>query len=71
VTQIEARIAEFEQKQKDPTTELESSKTYESPGRPMELNRELISVADELQRLNREWELASAALEAFAAASAK
>ena len=71
VTQIEARIAEFEQRQKDLTNELESSATYESPGRPMQLNRELISVADELQRLNREWELASAALEAFAASAAK
>ena len=63
VSQLEARIAQFEQKQKVLTAELESPGTYASPGRPMELNRELMSVANELQRLNREWELASLAAE--------
>jgi ATP-binding cassette subfamily F protein 3 len=67
VTQLETRIAEFELRQRNLTTELESPGTYASPGRPMELNRELISVANELQRLNREWELASATVEAAAA----
>ncbi len=67
VGQLESRIAEFEQKQKDLTAELESPNTYSSPGRPMELNRELMAVANELQRLNREWELASITAETAAA----
>ena len=66
MTQLETRIAEFELKQKTLTAELESPGTYASPGRPMELNRELMSVANELARLNREWELASATAEAAA-----
>ena len=49
VTQLESRIAEFEQKQKNLTAELESPDTYASPGRPLELNRELTAVANELQ----------------------
>ena len=49
------------------TAELESPGTYASPGRPLELNRELTAVANELQRLNREWELASVTVEAAAA----
>ncbi len=67
VTQLESRIAEFEQKQKDLTAELESPDTYASPGRPLELNRELTAVANELLRLNREWELASVTAETAAA----
>ncbi len=63
VAQIETRVAEFEKRQRELTEELESSATYDSPGRPMQLNRELLGVADELKRLNREWELAAAALE--------
>jgi ATP-binding cassette subfamily F protein 3 len=67
VTHLETRIAEYEQKQKNLTAELESPGTYASAGRPMELNRELLAVANELQRLNREWELASVMIETAAA----
>ena len=63
VEKLEALVAEFEQKQKDLTAELASPETYTAPGRPMELNRKLQAVAAELQRLTREWELASAELE--------
>ena len=67
VTELEELIAEFEAREKELTGELENAATYTLPGRPMELNRELTSVTQELQRLNREWELASARLESTAA----
>lgn len=66
VAALEARVGEFERKQAELTAELEKPETYESGGRAMELNRELLSVGAELGRLTREWELAAAALEVAA-----
>ena len=38
---------------------MEEESTYQQPGRPLELNRELQSVAALLARLTREWEQAA------------
>ena len=50
------QIATLEGKQRDLTAELEKPETYESGGRAVELNRDLLTVADDLARLNAEWE---------------
>ena len=45
---------------------MEEETTYQQPGRPMELNRELRSVNDLLERLTREWEQAAEVAESTA-----
>lgn len=46
---LEARVAEL-------TAELEKSETYETPGRAMAINRELVEAQDGLAELNPRWE---------------
>ena len=53
---LEREIATLEGRQQRLSAELEEESTYQQPGRPFELNRELTSVTDLLVRLNREWE---------------
>ncbi|MBS0661207.1 MAG: ABC-F family ATP-binding cassette domain-containing protein, partial [Verrucomicrobia bacterium] len=65
VAALEARVGEIEARQRELTEELEKPETYEAGGRAMQLNRELLTVSDELARLTREWELSAAALEAL------
>ena len=56
VRALERQISELETRQKELAAELEEEAVYEQPGRPMQLNRELTRVTDQLERLNREWE---------------
>jgi ATP-binding cassette subfamily F protein 3 len=61
VSSLEMQIATLEGKQRDLTAELEKPETYAAGGRAVEINRDLMSVSDELARLTVEWEsLASA-----------
>jgi ATP-binding cassette subfamily F protein 3 len=60
VASIEMQIATLEGKQKELTAELEKPETYESGGRAVELNRDLLTVAESLARLTAEWEALAA-----------
>jgi len=52
VHKLEKEIGELEQKQTELTTELEKQETYETPGRAMQINRELVEVQKRLGELN-------------------
>ncbi len=67
VRRLEREISNLEARQKAITTEMEAESTYQQPGRPMELNRELSSVNDLLGRLTREWEKAAELAQSTAA----
>jgi ATP-binding cassette subfamily F protein 3 len=60
IDEIEMRIATLEGRQRDLTAELEKPETYAAGGTAMQLNRDLMAVADDLARLNAEWEKLSA-----------
>jgi ATP-binding cassette subfamily F protein 3 len=64
VKTLEREIATLEGRQQRLAAELEEETTYQQPGKPLELNRELTSVSDRLARLNREWEMNAAVAEA-------
>jgi ATP-binding cassette subfamily F protein 3 len=65
VHKLEKRIQELEQRQAELTAELEKPETYETPGRAMQVNRELVTVQDDLQSLTAEWESAATRLAAL------
>jgi ATP-binding cassette subfamily F protein 3 len=52
---LERKIHELESRQKELTAELEAPETY-SNGRAMPLNRELLAITGNLERLTAEWE---------------
>jgi ATP-binding cassette subfamily F protein 3 len=56
VAELEREIHELEQRHAALTTELEQPETYRQPGRPVEINRELVTVQHRLRELNPEWE---------------
>jgi ATP-binding cassette subfamily F protein 3 len=60
---LEWRIQELETKQKELAAELEKPEAYQPGGNAMELNRELVSVQEELELLNRQWAEMSSSLE--------
>ncbi len=60
VTSLEMRIATLEGRQQDLTSELEKPETYEAGGRAVELNRNLLTVTEELARITAEWEALAA-----------
>jgi ATP-binding cassette, subfamily F, member 3 len=60
VSSLEMQIATLEGKQKELTAELEKPETYDSGGRAVELNRDLMTVAASLARLTAEWEALAA-----------
>ena len=63
--QLEMRIFSLEARQKELSLELEKPETYEAGGAAMQLNRELLTVQEELERTTAEWEqLGSRALTA-------
>jgi len=63
VSSLEMQIATLEGKQRDLTAELEKPETYDTGGRAVELNRDLLTVAADLARLNGEWEALAAQAE--------
>jgi ATP-binding cassette subfamily F protein 3 len=60
VRELEMHIMSLEGRQRELTAELEKPETYEAGGTAMELNRELLSVTAELERLTKEWEALAA-----------
>jgi ATP-binding cassette, subfamily F, member 3 len=56
VHQLEKEIAALEQRQADLTSQLELSETYETPGRAVEINRELSGIVNSLESLTSKWE---------------
>jgi ATP-binding cassette subfamily F protein 3 len=69
VHKIEKEIARLETRQRELTTELENPATYEKPGLPMQINRELMHVSDDLQEQTKAWEAAATRLAEIDAAS--
>ena len=63
VHRLEKEIAELEKKQVELTAELEKPETYQQPGKPMQINRELVHVQERLAELTPEWEAAAVKLE--------
>jgi ATP-binding cassette subfamily F protein 3 len=62
VHDLEMQIATLEGRQKELTTELEDPAAYEQGGRAVAINRELVGVTAELERLSADWETATEAL---------
>jgi ATP-binding cassette, subfamily F, member 3 len=56
IEQLEMRILHLEGRQKELAAELEKPEAYAPGGAAMQLNRELLSVQDELERTTAEWE---------------
>jgi ATP-binding cassette subfamily F protein 3 len=56
---IEMRILTLEGRQKEITAELEDPAAYDAGGPAIRLNRELMSVTEELEMLMRQWETAT------------
>lgn len=56
VRELEMHILSLEGRQQELTAELEKPETYEAGGSAMEFNREMMSVATELERVTKEWE---------------
>ena len=69
VYQLEKKIQELEQRQTELTAELEKKETYDSPGRAVVVNRELVEVQDELAKTTAAWEEAEIKLAAIDAAN--
>src|SRR6476659_7922018 len=57
---LEMKIAALEGQQKELVTALEDPAAYQPGGRAVALNRELSAVTDDLTRLTKEWETATA-----------
>jgi ATP-binding cassette subfamily F protein 3 len=60
VADLEMQIAALEARQKELAAALEDPAVYERGGAAMELNRELLAVADDLARLTSDWEALAA-----------
>ncbi len=55
LAKLEAHIEKLETQQKELTARLEDPATYDTPGKPMELNRELSKVVESLQIMYADW----------------
>ena len=62
VERLESEIHTLESRQTELVAELEQPETYDKPGRPSELNRELVDIQQRLAQLNPEWEQAATRL---------
>jgi len=62
VAALEMRILHLESRQKELSAELEKPEAYAAGGNAMQLNRDLMAVGDELERVSAEWEAAVARL---------
>lgn len=56
IRDLEMQILKLEGRQKELTEELEKPETYERGGAATQLNRELLAVTEDLQRLTADWE---------------
>jgi ATP-binding cassette subfamily F protein 3 len=62
VHRLEQQIQTLEERQRQLTAELEKPETYETPGRALQINRELMNVQRELEVLTPQWETAATKL---------
>ena len=53
---LEKEIQDLEKRQTELTAELEKPETYEQPGRANQVNRELVTVQNDLAERTKEWE---------------
>ncbi len=60
LAELEMQIATLEGEQKELAAALEDPAAYEAGGRAVAINRDLAAVCENLERLNSEWEKASA-----------
>ncbi|HXJ72979.1 MAG TPA: ABC-F family ATP-binding cassette domain-containing protein [Candidatus Dormibacteraeota bacterium] len=65
VHRLERQIHDLEERQRQLTMELEKPATYETPGRPLQINRELVNVQEELETLTPQWEAEATKLAAI------
>lgn len=65
VDQLEAEVVALETRQKELTEILERPETYDDPSAAMNANRELMGIAEALERATAEWEQAAEALSAL------
>jgi ATP-binding cassette subfamily F protein 3 len=65
VHKLEKQVAELEQRQTELTAELEKQETYDTPGRAMQVNRELVEVQEQLAETTQQWEKAATKLAAI------
>jgi ATP-binding cassette subfamily F protein 3 len=70
VHKLEKQIQQMEQRQADLTAELEKQETYETPGRAVQVNRELVGIQDEIAVVTKQWEVEATKLAAIDAANA-
>jgi ATP-binding cassette subfamily F protein 3 len=63
VSEAEKRVTELEAQQAELSAQLEDPATYEDPGKPQHLNRELTAVTDQLTAANHDWEKAAELLD--------
>jgi ATP-binding cassette subfamily F protein 3 len=65
VTGIEKQISDLETRQQEIHTELQDPEIYTRGSTAMELNRELVSIEDQLAQLHKQWEQEATKLEAI------
>jgi ATP-binding cassette subfamily F protein 3 len=65
VHKLEKQVAELEQRQTELTADLEKQETYDTPGRAMQINRELVEVQEQLSEATQHWEKAATKLAAI------
>jgi ATP-binding cassette subfamily F protein 3 len=70
VHKLEKQIQQMEQRQADLTAELEKQETYETPGRAVQVNRELVGIQDEIAAITKQWEEEATKLATIDAANA-
>ena len=62
VHKLEKEVADLEKRQTELTADLEKQETYDTPGRAMQINRELVEVQDRLEAATKDWEQAATRL---------
>jgi ATP-binding cassette subfamily F protein 3 len=65
IAALEKEISELESREKELAATLESPETYATPGRAMQINRELLEVHERLPTATSEWESAGLELNAL------
>ena len=65
-SELEMQLASLEGRQKQLTADLEKPETYAAGGAAMQLNRDLMHVADEIERITAEWESVAQKIQAGA-----
>ncbi len=65
VNALEKEIGQLEAREKELVAELEDAETYNTPGRPVAINREVLHIQERLPVLHADWERAAERLQAL------